>query len=133
MAAGNFVAIAWFTAAGGEPAVKLAMSSDGGVSFSSVTEIERGHVVGQVGLAPLSESEVAISWMHKESGQPPELRVQRINLEGLTGDVHVVTRSLRSRSVPQLGLSGGELVFVWSESHDESPSIRSARLSIAAL
>lgn len=133
VAAGNFVAIAWFTAAGGEPAVKLAMSSDGGVTFSSITEIERDHVVGQVGLAPLSESEVAISWMHKDSGQPPELRVQRINLEGLTGDVRVVTRDLRSRSVPQLGLSGDELVFVWTESRDESQSIHSARLPIAAL
>ena len=133
VAAGNFVAIAWFTAAGGEPAVKLAMSSNGGVTFSSITEIERGHVVGQVGLVPLSETEVGVSWMHKESGQSPEVRVQRIDIEGQTGDVHVVTRGLKSRSVPQLGLSGGELVFVWTESRDGSQSIHSARLSIAAL
>jgi hypothetical protein len=71
--------------------------------------------------------------MHKESGQSPEMRVQRIDIEGQTGDVHIVVRGLKSRSVPQLGLSGGELVFVWTESRDESQSIHSARLSIAAL
>ena len=133
VATGTFVAVAWFTASGGVPAVKLAMSGDGGESFSWFTEIARGPVAGQVGMVLLPGKRVAVSWLHKESGQEPEMRVQGVSMGGYKGDIQIVTKGLNSRSVPQLGISGDDLIFVWTETHDGAPSIHSAKVPVAAL
>ena len=59
--------------------------------------------------------------------------MQSIGMGGHLGDIHVVATGLSAFSVPQAGLSGNDLVFVWTETNDFINSIRSARVPLSAL
>jgi hypothetical protein len=132
-ASGNFVAAAWFTAAGGEPKLKLRISADGGVSFGDVIEVDAGKLLGRVGTVAVGENEVAVSWLRTAEDGRNELAVRRYSASGLPGQTRIVARGVGSFSVPQIGLSGEDLVFVWTETAERVNTIHSARVPVAAL
>ena len=57
------VAVTWFTAAGSQPKVKIATSTDSGASFSESLEVISGETLGRVGVALLDDHDVAVSWL----------------------------------------------------------------------
>ncbi|MDJ0906878.1 MAG: sialidase family protein [Woeseiaceae bacterium] len=133
VAAGEFVAVAWFTGAGGHPLVKLAMSSDSGATFAAPIEVAAGATQGRVGLALLDNGDVAVSWLQSgESGTHPVF-ARRYSAAGAPGPARLVTPDAAAFSFPQIALSGDDLVFVWTETEAAINSLHSARVAAAAL
>ena len=133
VADGDFVAATWFTAAGGRPVVKLAMSTDSGATFSAPIEVADGKVQGRVGLAYLGDGDVAVSWLQSgEEGAHPVF-ARRYSADGTPGPVRPVAPNARAFSFPQIALSGDDLVFVWTETENDVNSLHSARVPAAAL
>jgi hypothetical protein len=133
VASGEFVAVAWFTGAAGRPVVKLAMSSDSGVTFSAPIEVAAGKVQGRVGLVHLGGDDVAVSWLQSgESGTHPVF-ARRYSADGTPGPARLVAQNAGAFSFPQIALSGADLVFVWTETTDSVNSLHSASVLAAAL
>ena len=133
IANGDFVAVTWFTAAGGRPVVKLAMSSDSGATFAPPIEVAAGNVQGRVGLVDLGDGDVAVSWLQSgESGTHPVF-ARRYSANGTAGAARLVAPNAVAFSFPQIARSGEELVFVWTETDDSTNRLRSARVPVAAL
>ncbi|NIL93183.1 MAG: hypothetical protein GTO71_01790 [Woeseiaceae bacterium] len=133
VADGSFVAVAWFTAAGGNPIVKLALSQDNGQTFSAPLEVAAGKVLGRAGLSYLGDGDVAVSWLQPTDEGTNQVRVRRYAADGTPGPVRLVADNAGSFSVPQIGTSGDDLVFVWTETADFVNSVHSARVPAAAL
>jgi hypothetical protein len=133
VADGDFVAVAWFTAAAGRPIVQLAMSSDSGATFSAPMEVAAGKVQGRVGLVYLGGGDIAVSWLQSgEQGTHPVF-ARRYSADGSPGPARLVAQNARAFSFPQIAVSGDDLVFVWTEAADSVNSVHSARVAAAAL
>jgi hypothetical protein len=114
-ARGREVAVAWFTAAGDTPRVKLAFSRDAGATFSSPVVIDDGSPSGRVDVALLPGGDAVVSWLER-SGGAAEVRVKRVTPDGKPGPPIVVapTGTARSSGFPRIAYSGGRLVFAWT-------------------
>jgi hypothetical protein len=130
---GDFVAVARFTAAGGEPKVKLSLSTDSGETFGDDIEVASGQTLGRVGVAHLSGGSVAVSWLQTSAERSNEVVVRKISADGKASAIHTVARDVGSFSVPQIAVSGDDLVFVWTETADSVNSVHSARVPSASL
>jgi hypothetical protein len=127
------VAVAWFTGAGNQPAVKVAVSRDGGESFADPITVVDGSVLGHVDIAWLGDGRFAISWLQVSDGGIGEVMVRKVNADGDLGAVFAVSYGASSFSVPQMARSQDELVFVWTKSEDFVDQILSAKVPVAAL
>lgn len=132
-AAGESVAIAWFTGAGGRPVVKMSWSNDSAENFGAPIEVIDGSVLGRVRLVLLTQHVAVVSWLQAGDDGAGEVHVRRIGSDGNLGPIHVVSRHARSFSVPQLARSGNDLIFVWTDSETDQSRILSARVPISAL
>ncbi|MEQ1514242.1 MAG: sialidase family protein [Lysobacteraceae bacterium] len=130
-AQGNDVAVAWYTAAGDEPAVKLARSIDGGTAFAEPVTVDTGTATqGRVALA-IDAQQVWIVWMREEAGAQslwlarysPDLskELQRIKLADLQGKG-------RATGFPKLLLNGADAHVVWTDVADGVPQLRGLRI-----
>jgi len=133
VADGNFVAVAWFTGSGGRPVVKLSISNDSGETFGEPLEVADGSVLGRVGLVHLGKGTVVVSWLQSGENGSNELAVRQYSIGREAEETRIVARGVGSFSVPQIALSGDDLVFVWTETEDFVNRILSARVSVAAL
>jgi len=133
IADGDFVAVAWFTGAGGRPVVKLSVSNDSGVTFGEPIEVADGSVLGRVGLVHLGKGAMAVSWLQSGAESSNDVAVRRIADDGTAGPVHTVAAGAGSFSVPQIALAGEDLVFVWTETEKFENSVHSARVAANAL
>lgn len=117
-AAGTDVAVAWYTAAGDMPAVRLARSRDGGARFDSPVDVERGATVqGRVAVA-LDERQAWVLWVSGAGAAQslwlarytPDLtrRLQRLRLGPL------LARG-PGAGYPQLVAHDGVAYVVWSD------------------
>jgi hypothetical protein len=133
IADGDFVAVAWFTAAGGRPVVKLSMSNDSGVTFGEPIEVADGSVFGRVGLVHLGKGTVAVSWLQSGAESSNDVMARKFATDGTAGPVHTVATGAGAFSVPQIALAGDDLVFVWTETEKFENSVHSARVAAKAL
>jgi len=62
-AKGKTAVVAWFTGAGGDPAIKVAFSQDTGLSFESAVRIDQGNAVGRVDTVLLEDGSAVVSWV----------------------------------------------------------------------
>ena len=131
----NTVAVAWFTAATGVPRVRAGLSSDAAKSFSAPIDIVSGETLGRVGLAVLSDSEVAVSWMRKLPGESAEVCVRRLSADGHLGPIKVISDDdiVAAFSVPQMIRKGGELILAWTRLDGDNSQVMSARVPIDSL
>jgi hypothetical protein len=132
VADGNFVAVAWFTGSGGRPVVKLSVSNDRGENFGKPFEVADGSVLGRVGLVHLGKGAVAVSWLQPGADGSHDVAVRKIEA-GAAGSVHTVAHNAAAFSVPQLALSGEDLILVWTETEEFENSVHSARVAAKAL
>ena len=130
-ARGNDVAIAWYTAAGDKPAVKLARSVDGGATFAEPIALDTGAAIqGRVAVA-IDAQQVWTVWLREESGAQSlwlarystdlSKELQRIKLADLQGKG-------RATGFPKLLLNGTAAHVVWTDVVDGVPQLRGVRM-----
>jgi len=126
--------IAWYTAAGDTPTVKLARSVDAGASFAAPIVLERGMAVqGRVDTA-LDQHAAWALWMDEDaSGQT--LRFARfapdLSRELQRGDVAKLQGKGRGTGMPKIALTDGTAFVVWTDVIDGKPSLHGARYAAA--
>ena len=126
------VAVAWYTAAGDIPTVKLARSADGGATFAEPLTVDTGAATqGRVAVA-LDAQQVWLVWLREEAGAQslwlarysPDLskQLQRTKLADLQGKG-------RATGFPKLVLNGAAAHVVWTDVIDGVPQLRGVRLT----
>ena len=102
-------ALAWFTAAGDQPQVRLAISQDGGRTFEAPMVVATGAPLGQVGAVLLEDGSALVSWLELNDGEV-ELRVRQLAAipENRTS-AFVVLRSPTTIATPQMVCSDGHI------------------------
>lgn len=130
---GRRVAVAWFTGANDAPRVKVAFSTDAGVTFGRPIEVEEANAVGRVDALLLSDGSALVCWMSGtvESG---EIKVRRILPEGTLEPASVIAKTDISRSsgFPRMARLGNEVHFAWTEFGKPS-RIRTAVADLSSL
>lgn len=127
-AQGKQVAAAWFSVPEQEPAVRVKFSADGGASFGPEIPVAREGSLGHVDTVLLPDGSAIISWLQSSQSGLGDLLVRHVTSEGRMSAANKIASNAPARSVPQMALSGSDLVFVWTESTDISSRIRSIRL-----
>ena len=109
------VAVAWYTAAGNSPHVKLAFSDNAGQSFGRPLIIDDGEPIGRVDLLMLADGSVLVSWIEKLAGGGA-LRFRRVNRSGKVGSATTIAPSgtARSNGFPQMVLNQKSILFAWT-------------------
>jgi hypothetical protein len=123
----NRVAAAWFTAAHGRPAVKVAFSDDGGAHFAPPVIVDGGKPVGWPATVLLDDGAAAITWLESTGGGNGEIRLRRVARDGRLGPVQTVVRAPggRSAGITQMVRSADALIVAWRDG-----AVKSARVAI---
>jgi hypothetical protein len=132
-ARGEDVGVAWFTAAGGVPRVKLAFSDDAAGSFDEPIVVDDGNPAGRVDLVMLPDGAALVSWLERTGGEWAEVRVRRVESGGRMGASVSVSPSSgeRASGFPRLAASAdGSVMAAWTDVTELAPSVRVARIEI---
>ena len=116
-AAGDTVALAWFTAAGDQGRAHLALSRDGGASFGAPVRVDDGGSMGRVDVEVLPDGSAVVVWIEFANAKA-ELRMRRVWPDGRRGPSVVVSGVTADRSSgnPRLVRNGHDLVLAWRAS-----------------
>lgn len=108
-AIGNEVGVAWFTGAGGTPAVKVAFSRDGGATFGAPTRTDNGHTMGRVHFQMTGPGRGALVWLETEADGATWM-VRTVGPRG-PGSAQAVGRASRARDAgfPRTAVVGNDL------------------------
>jgi hypothetical protein len=114
-ARGRDVAIAWFTAAGGQGRAFVAFSSNAGRSFGPPIRVDEDRSIGRVDVELLPDGSAAALWI-EDSSSKAELQTRRMTPDGQRSSPIVVAAVLSSRAsgFPRLVRDNDELLFAWT-------------------
>jgi hypothetical protein len=132
-AGGEDVAVAWFTAPGDVPNVKLAFSSDGGASFGSPVVMDDGTPAGRVDLLMLGDGSVLVTWLERTEGENAEVRMRQAFPDGTTTESVSLTTSSAGRAsgFPRVvQASDGAIHLAWTDLSGDSPQVRVSRFEL---
>jgi hypothetical protein len=132
-AEGNQVAAAWFSVPEQEPAVRIIFSNNGGASFEQTIPLATDGALGHVDTVLLPDGSAVVSWLQSGKSGIGDLLVRHVTSDRRMGATHKIASNVPARSVPQMVLSGNDIVFVWTESKDKSSRIKSTRLPTESL
>lgn len=130
-ARGNDAFVAWYTAPGDVPMLRLAMSSDAGDSFSPPVVVDQGAAVQGRADVALDGNAPWVLWMREEAqGQSLQLARYAPDLSRDPERIEVVRIQGRGRATgfPQMAVSGDTGYVVWTDIVDGKPLLRGARL-----
>lgn len=116
-AAGERLALAWYTAANDAPAVLLAFSGDAGASFGAPLRIDAGDPLGRVDVLALPDGSALVSWLEWEGGGTEALMLCRAwPGEGCRAR-QVLTRNDAAQSLnfPRMAASGRDVFVAWTQ------------------
>lgn len=115
-AQGPNVAIAWYTAAGDSPVVRIAFSKDSGETFGEPVRVDDGNPVGRVDVLLLEEGSALVSWI-EHTAQGGEIRVRRVGPSGSAGPSLTVATSSAGRAsgFPRMVRERQRIVFAWTQ------------------
>jgi hypothetical protein len=133
-AAGDLVAVAWFTAAGGEPRVQMVFSHDAGASFGPPVSIDGEGPLGRVDVV-LDGQEAVVSWL-AVGAEMGEVRLRRVAADGTSGPPVTVaqTAATRAAGFPRLVRHGDLLYLAWVDVGEEgTSSIRLSEIPVSAI
>ncbi len=131
-ATGDAVAVAWFTMAGGAPHVRVAFSADGGRTFGPAIETNAGVTFGRLGMTMPATDRVIVSSIER-GAESVELVVREVSRGGQVGTRVVVAPSTSDRSsgFARLALTGGRLIFAWTDvARDAPPRVKVASAAL---
>jgi hypothetical protein len=121
--AGRNLAVAWFTAAHGQPRVYAALSLDGGLTFGPQILVTDGNPIGRVDVIALSSGNAFVSWVER-TPSGAEVRSRIVRSDGAKAPEIVVAET--SSGVPRMKMSGEEVVIAWMDSRN----VRKVRTAI---
>lgn len=132
-AAGNQVAVAWFTGAEPGARVQLALSSDGGATFGKPVLIDADKPLGRLDLV-LDGNDALVSWMSLD-GKSAVIRIRRVSPKGKMGKPVGVaaTSSARGSGFPRLAVQGDRLHMVWVEEGKQGRRVRMGSLPLKSV
>jgi hypothetical protein len=115
-AAGERVAVAWFTAAGDKPRVRFASSTDGGATFGPAVDLDGAGSFGQAGLVLADDGTAKVSWWRAAQGGGTELVLRAVAPDGSLGDARVLAHStaVQPVDVPQIVEVGDGVLVAWT-------------------
>jgi hypothetical protein len=113
---GRRVALAWFTAPAGKPAVRVAHSADSGKTWSAPRTLSDGVPLGRVAAAITTDGSTHVLWLDHNDGNG-RLLTRRIAPDGKMSAAQVVasTKTDRNSGVPRLLADGKGLIYAWTE------------------
>jgi hypothetical protein len=131
-ARGNDAVVAWYSEAGGTPAVRIARSTNAGDAFAVPVEVDRGAVVrGQVDVA-IDAQQAWVAWLREDArGQSlmlarytPDLsrRLQLIEVAKLAARGH-------ASGTPRLAVDAGGAWLAWTDAVDGAADLQGARIA----
>ncbi|MEL7146152.1 MAG: hypothetical protein AAFO69_07275 [Bacteroidota bacterium] len=132
-ALGNELVVAWYTAAAGQPKVKVSFSKDGGATFASPIIVDYEKPLGRVDVVMLDAGKAMVSWLATgEDDQKAYVSAMLVAHDGSKGPVLRIAESSRERAsgFPQMALYGGELFFAWTSVQDDTPVIEMAKIQL---
>jgi hypothetical protein len=128
-AQGDVVALAWYTAAGDVPQLRLARSDDGGAHFTAPVVVDKGAaVLGRVAVA-LDAGQAWVLWLREDArGQSLQLARYAPDLSRKLDQVEVAHLQGRGHATgfPQLAVRDDGAWMVWTDVIDGSPQLRGA-------
>jgi len=128
-ARGDEIVVAWYTAAGGEPEIRLARSRDDGAHFDAPITVARGtQVQGRVDLAS-DDSQVVLAWIDEDdAGQT--LRLARFTPALQERERVDAARLARGRGTgfPRIALRDGAVLAAWTDVVDRQPRVQGATI-----
>jgi hypothetical protein len=119
-AAGDRVALAWFTMASETPRVKIALSDDAGASWGPPRVVDDGHPIGRVDLAFEARGGAAVvSWL-EQTDAGASIRLRRFDAGGAeSASVSLAgTSTSRSSGFPRIAVADGELLVAWRDASE---------------
>ena len=118
-AAGDRVALAWFTMAGEAPRVKVALSQDAGASWGPPQIVDDGRPIGRVDVALADAGAMAVvSWL-EETDAGASIRLRRVGAGGAAASFPLAgTSTARSSGFPRLAIADGEIVMAWRDASE---------------
>lgn len=128
-ARGSDVALAWFTAAGDAPRVKVAFSGDGGRTFGPPVVADDGRPEGRVDLRMTAPGRVWLAWLER-TADGADVRIRRIAPDGTLRPSITVAASSESRAsgFPRMAPHpDGGLVLAWTDPSEPS-AVKVARI-----
>lgn len=123
------VLIAWYTGAGDNPSVRIAM--DDGSTFGQMHEVDTGPaVLGRVAVA-LDAKQAWVAWLREENGQQSVMLARyspSLNREIERIEIAKLTTRGRASGFPKLVSDGGTAWLVWTDVDNEATRLRGARI-----
>ena len=115
-AAGNNVAIAWYTAPDNNPQVNVAFSNDAGRTFGKPLRLDEGSAIGRTDLLWLDKETVLVSWL-EEGDESGNLELMIVHASsGKTNTLESFSISSgRGSGYPKLALIEGFVFVAWTE------------------
>ncbi len=127
-AQGQQVAVAWYTEAGDQPRVHVALSSNEARTFGPALRADDGNAIGRVDVAVDLEGYTHVSWVERtEDGAV--IRLRRFDQAGSPMDVTTVvaTSAERASGFPRLAVGSGEVYVAWTDAHASPSQVRITR------
>ncbi|RMH96256.1 MAG: exo-alpha-sialidase [Calditrichaeota bacterium] len=124
------VVVAWFTAAGDTPRVKVAFSSGAGATFASATVVDEGNPLGRVDVVYLPDGSALVCWLERTSSGA-EIRVRRIYGNGRMEASFALasTTPARSSGFPRMVSTKTGILIAWTDV--ASSRVRTAFLKLS--
>ncbi|HWP94469.1 MAG TPA: hypothetical protein VNL72_01860 [Gammaproteobacteria bacterium] len=131
-AAGEKLAVAWFTAAGAMPRLRLAWADVRTLQFDvTSSRLDDGHPLGRVELVPDGADAVLAFWYESVGESGAELKVRRVAQNGESSPAHTLAAvsAARASGFPQTVRVGEAVYVAWTDvAPDGTKRVRVARL-----
>lgn len=126
---GQSVAVCWYTAAGGQPQVKLAWSTDSGEAFGAPIRLDGGEPLGRVDIRFWDEGHVLLSWVEQESPTVAAIRLKIVDILGnVVQDERIADfNPSRSSGFPRMAAQNGTGYLAWTETGTK-PVVRMVKM-----
>jgi hypothetical protein len=124
---GNALVVAWFTAAGERPMVKIAFSGDGGARFDVPVTLSDKRPIGRVDVLMIDGSSALVSWMETQ-GERAEIKAVKIQRNGKIAEPLTIAALAASRKTgfPQMELVDDRVYFAWTDFDRGTTTIKTA-------
>ena len=113
------IAIAWFTAPGGEARVNMAFSTDVGATFGAPVRVDSGRPLGRTDVLLLDDGSALVTWLEEEgAGTAAAIMGRRVRPNGAMGEARRLagSESARASGFPRIARFGAESVLLaWTD------------------